>query len=294
MAKSKKKDKNPRGDKILAKKTRKLEEVAKEVQKRKELQDLIERGKSEWAEARSSDIHETGLFAKKFIPKGTRLIEYVGPKLKTKKAEELGSQLASDVEGTGKASVFMFVLNKKYQIDGNQEYNDARFANHSCDPNSETDIIKKRIYIIALRDIQAGEEVTYDYSFDVGFYKDNPCRCGSENCVGHIVSSDQWDTLKKKLKKAKAKADKKAGKSDKTKKKTKDKKKTKRKKKAKGKSKEKEKLKETPSESSAPSWTVDAGGLPLIEGMDDELPEKPASEGAESGEEQGPQGYIVS
>ena len=62
------------------------------------------------------------------------------------------------------------------------------FVNHTCDPNCETDQINNRIWIIALRDIEAGEELTYDYNlFDGDVEEKAPCYCGLKNCRGDHV-----------------------------------------------------------------------------------------------------------
>ena len=57
----------------------------------------------------------------------------------------------------------------------------------------------KRIFIHALRDIKQGEELSFDYGFDVDCYEDHPCLCGRDACVGYIVSRDQWAILEEKL-----------------------------------------------------------------------------------------------
>ena len=167
---------------------------------------LRKQSQSEWCEARVSGIHQTGVFATQAIPEETQIIQYVGEKLKNDEAEQRGLELADEVEGTDDASVFNFILDDEHQIDGNNKFNTARFLNHSCDPNCWIDIIKKRIWIIALRDIEEGEELTYDYGFDVEHWEDHPCRCGSDNCIGYIVCHDQWDELKELLKKKEKKA----------------------------------------------------------------------------------------
>lgn len=135
------------------------------------------------------------------IPKGTQAIEYVGERLKNDDAEQRGIDLADETDRTGDASVFNFVLDDKHMLDGNQDYNLARFINHSCEPNCYVDVIKKRIWIIALRDIAEDEELTYDYGFEVEHWKEHACRCGSDSCVGYIVSQEQWPALKKLVKK---------------------------------------------------------------------------------------------
>ena len=85
-------------------------------------------------------------------------------------------------------------------LDGNVPWNIARLINHSCDPNCEAWITGKRIFIHALRDIHPGEELTFDYGFDIDSYEEHPCLCGRENCVGYIVSRDQWPVLRDRLK----------------------------------------------------------------------------------------------
>ena len=102
---------------------------------------------------------------------------------------------------TGDGAVYIFTLNDRYDIDGNVDWNTARLANHSCDPNCETDIIKGHVYLIALREIEEGEEITYNYCFDLEFFEDHPCLCGSKDCVGYIVGDEYWPELKKALKK---------------------------------------------------------------------------------------------
>ena len=96
-------------------------------------------------------------------------------------------------------SVYIFTLNQKYDINGKVSWNLAKYINHSCDPNCETDIIKGRIWISAIKDIKKGEELSYDYGYDMYSFEDHPCRCGSKNCIGYIVRSNLRWRLKKKL-----------------------------------------------------------------------------------------------
>lgn len=146
-----------------------------------------------------SKIHKNGVFAKKDIPKGTKIIEYVGEKITKAEADKRINKQYEKAEKNGDGSVYIFELNKKYDIDGNVDYNPAKFINHSCSPNSETEIIRGHIWIIAIKDIKKGEEITFDYGFNTEGYEDFPCKCGSENCVGYIVSQEEWSKLKKKL-----------------------------------------------------------------------------------------------
>ena len=62
--------------------------------------------------------------------------------------------------------------------------------NHSCAPNCEAELLDDRIWIIARRDIQPGEEITFNYGYDLENYRDYPCCCGSPHCVGYIVAEE--------------------------------------------------------------------------------------------------------
>lgn len=165
----------------------------------RKLLELWNRGQSEYCEVRGSEIHGRGVYARRFIPKGTRIIEYVGELVDKRESERRGqSQHAKSLE-TGDAAVYIFTLSKNYDIDGNVPWNTARLINHSCAPNCEAWIEGRRIYIHSLRDVKAGEELTFDYGFDVDCYEDHPCRCGRPECVGHIVGRAQWPELRKRL-----------------------------------------------------------------------------------------------
>ena len=100
--------------------------------------------------------------------------------------------------------VYVFELNKKYDIDGGVARNYARFINHSCDPNCEVEITDNHIWISSIKRIKKGSELTYNYgySFDTD-YEEHICKCGSKKCVGYILSDDDWPKLKKNLKKKK-------------------------------------------------------------------------------------------
>jgi uncharacterized protein len=140
---------------------------------------------------KKSAIHNVGVFTNKDIAKGARFIEYVGEKITMKEAG-----LRVDPSG----AIYIFELNARYCIDGNVSYNTARHINHSCDPNSKTDVIGGKIWIIALRDIKAGEEITYNYGYDFSDeYETHPCRCGSKKCVGFILHKDLWPRLREVL-----------------------------------------------------------------------------------------------
>jgi len=136
---------------------------------------------------KQSPIHGTGGFAKANIPRDTRVIEYLGEKLDKQESLrrcELSNQ-------------YIFTLNQEQDLDGNVEWNPARFLNHSCDPNCEAELSDDRIWIVTLQDIRAGEELTFNYGFDLEDYKGYPCYCGSPNCVGYIVAEEFFDHVRK-------------------------------------------------------------------------------------------------
>ncbi|MFT4637910.1 MAG: hypothetical protein ACI8T1_001225 [Verrucomicrobiales bacterium] len=146
-----------------------------------------------------SRIHQQGIFATRNIPEETEIIPYVGEKISKKEGDSRATALAEEREGTGDASVYMFILDDDYDIDGNLPHNTARLINHGCSPNCEAQIIDDEIWIVALKDIKKGEELTFDYGFDLDHYEDHPCRCGSPNCIGYIVAQEYWPKLKKRL-----------------------------------------------------------------------------------------------
>jgi len=147
--------------------------------------------RSEWAAVRGSKIHGRGMFASKEIPRGTRIIEYTGERIT--KAEgwrrELKRQARAERGGDG--CIYIFELNTKTDIDGSVLWNTARYINHSCDPNCESQITRGRVWIVSLRKIKPGEELTYDYYYDYDHYHEHPCRCGAEDCAGFIVKAPQ-------------------------------------------------------------------------------------------------------
>ncbi len=156
--------------------------------------------KSRWCEVRGSEIHGRGVFAARDIPKGTAIIEYVGEIITKREAGKRGRALMAQSLATGGASVYIFILDGHHDLDGNFPWNDARLINHSCAPNCETEIDGDcRIWVTALRDIRMGEELFFDYNFDLESFEDHPCRCGAPECVGYIVGQDYWEKLKRRL-----------------------------------------------------------------------------------------------
>ncbi len=124
------------------------------------------------------------------MAKGTRLLEYEGERI---------TKDEGDLRYEGRPFTYLFGIGKgDVVIDG---HGMAMFVNHSCDPNCETDESDGRVYITAIRNIKAGEELTYDYWLYDGD-DEAPCRCGSRKCRGSMYSPQE-------LKKQKARAAKK-------------------------------------------------------------------------------------
>ncbi|MGY4884804.1 MAG: SET domain-containing protein [Nanobdellota archaeon] len=136
---------------------------------------------------RNSRVHGKGVFARKDIPKGTSIIEYVGKIVSSKEGEKIYEEQLKKSRETGSGAVYIFQLNRKQDIDGNVPWNPARFINHSCEPNCKYKIIDNHIWIISLRDIKKGEELSYDYGYDLEDYHEHPCKCSSKNCIGYII-----------------------------------------------------------------------------------------------------------
>ena len=136
-----------------------------------------------------SRIQGTGVFAKRKIPRGSRIIEYVGAHV------PLRALVALQADGPS-AMVYAFRLDETTVIDGARGGNDSRFINHSCEPNCEAYRFDGHMYIYAMRDIPRGEELTFDYRLGApagpGARKralsDHACHCGSATCRGTMVA----------------------------------------------------------------------------------------------------------
>jgi uncharacterized protein len=127
---------------------------------------------------RRSRIDSEGCHTTAPIKKGTFIVEYAGPRITIKQADALYDD---------HPQTYLFGLTDgRHVIDGEGV---AAFINHSCDPNCEADEIKGRVWIVACRDIDAGEELTYDYNLYDGDLDDpSPCSCGAKNCRGSMYS----------------------------------------------------------------------------------------------------------
>ncbi|XP_049848978.1 uncharacterized protein LOC126316983 isoform X2 [Schistocerca gregaria] len=134
-----------------------------------------------------STIHEWGLFALEFIPAGEMVIEYLGEIIRLRVADKREKKYKEQ----GMGSSYMFRIVDDWVIDATQKGNFARFLNHSCNPNCISRIIpgssRRHIAIYSKRDIQVGEEVTYDYKFPIEPEKFKiKCLCGSSKCRGTL------------------------------------------------------------------------------------------------------------
>jgi SET domain-containing protein len=146
---------------------------------------------------KTSPIHGEGVFARAKIKAGSPVLEYVG--------ERLSPAAARRREDRG----YLLNVDGKTTIDGSDESNTARFVNHSCAPNMELLVYKKRVFLIALRDIARGEELTYDYNLVLHGDVDVPtalaatkCSCGAAECRGTMLRIDDDPAAKKALEKA--------------------------------------------------------------------------------------------
>src|SRR5580704_9330349 len=131
-------------------------------------------------EVRHSPVHGYGVFAMRRIRKGTTVIEYLGDRITHEEADERYEDKDAKDNHT-----FLFTVDSKTVIDAGRNGNEARFINHGCDPNCESGIMTKRVFIDAIRTIQPGEELVYDYQITRD--PDDPddvdevfaCRCGA-------------------------------------------------------------------------------------------------------------------
>ena len=155
---------------------------------------------------RRSKVHGKGAFAMRPISKGTRITEYLGDRITHAEADRRYEDFDVNDNHT-----FLFVVDRRTVIDAGVNGNDARFINHACDPNCESEIEDRRVFIDAIKDIEPGEELNYDYQ--IGRERDDPpnvdeiyaCRCGAAKCRGTMLWPPKRPKAKKKAK-AKVKA----------------------------------------------------------------------------------------
>ncbi|HAY99825.1 MAG TPA: SET domain-containing protein-lysine N-methyltransferase [Opitutae bacterium] len=158
---------------------------------------------------KNSKIHGRGLYATADIEEETQIIQYVGEKITKKESTKRALEWEEQARETGEGLVYIFELDDTYDIDGRLGENPARYMNHSCDGNCEAINYDGEIWIVARKDIKKGEELVYDYGYDMEHFLDHPCLCGADNCIGYIVREDQRKKVKKLLKAKKKKRGKK-------------------------------------------------------------------------------------
>lgn len=152
----------------------------------------------DYFELRRSRIQGRGAFAIRRIRPGTRIIEYTGERISN---EEADRRYVDDE--MSRHHTFLFTVDDDTVIDAARHGNEARFINHSCDPNCIAVTVKDRIFIEALTNIQPGVELLYDYAYERGGDADEAteqlyaCHCGAERCRGTILKPARRKRRKK-------------------------------------------------------------------------------------------------
>jgi SET domain-containing protein len=135
---------------------------------------------------RSSSIHAAGCYTTSSIPKGVKVVEYTGPRISKRKA---------DAQFKDSKITYLFgVGNGSTVISG---HGMAMYINHSCDPNCETEEVRGRVWVMSIRPIKAGEELTYDYNLYDGDEEDATCYCGAATCKRTMFSPEEVARKKK-------------------------------------------------------------------------------------------------
>jgi len=167
---------------------------------------------------RQSGVHGKGVFATQMIGAGERVIEYVGEIISAQEAEDRHPHNPEDPNHT-----FYFQVEEDRVIDGLHGGNASKWINHSCAPNCEPEVVEGRVFINALRAIESGEELNYDYGLIIDepitkkLKAQYPCWCGSPQCRGTLLAAKpkpskkemkaELADLKKQLKKIKSQID---------------------------------------------------------------------------------------
>jgi SET domain-containing protein len=140
-------------------------------------------------EVRRSDIHGNGVFARRKIDAGERIVEYTGERITADESAERAEKGGGPINHT-----FFFSLADGNVIDGGAGGNDARFINHACEPNCEAYEEDGKVFIYSLQDIDKGEELNYNYAL---IYEERhtpavkklfECRCGAPSCTGTMLA----------------------------------------------------------------------------------------------------------
>jgi SET domain-containing protein len=142
-----------------------------------------------WFEIRRSPIQGRGAFAVRAIPKGTRLIEYTGERIGHARFDVRHAREAK----ARRHHTFLFMATRRTVVDSRVQGNEAKYINHSCDPNCRSVIEKGRIYIETRKAVRKGQELAFDYSYrrngtetaaDEARFR---CHCGAKKCRGSML-----------------------------------------------------------------------------------------------------------
>jgi SET domain-containing protein len=139
---------------------------------------------------KASAVHGNGVFARRKIPAGSCIIEYQGERIDWTEAERRAEEKGGPINHT-----FYFSLHDGRVIDGGSKGNEARFINHACEPNCEAiEHEDGRVFIYALRPIERGEELAYNYALiyegrhTPAIKKAFACHCGTPGCQGTYLA----------------------------------------------------------------------------------------------------------
>jgi len=138
---------------------------------------------------RQSGVHGRGVYALRPIRAGERVMEYKGELITWKEAQRRHPHDPENPNHT-----FFFHVDEKHVIDGKHHGNSARWINHSCEPNCESETVGRRVFVNALRDLYPGEELFYDYGLVIDerltptLKREYACHCGSANCRGTMLA----------------------------------------------------------------------------------------------------------
>jgi len=134
----------------------------------------------------TSAIAGRGLFTAKAIKQGRRIIQYTGEKITKAESDK---RLAD-------GNVYIFALNERSDIDAQAHRHSARYINHSCAPNCHVEMTSRTIWIVASRNIRAGEELTYNYGYELTEEPPHPCSCGVQNCCGYMLAPEYQEGVR--------------------------------------------------------------------------------------------------
>ena len=140
-------------------------------------------------EVRRSEIHGSGVFARRHIEAGECIVEYEGERISSDESATRAQQGGGPINHT-----FFFSLADGNVIDGGSGGNDSRYINHGCEPNCEAYEEDGRVFIYSLHHIEQGDELNYNYALiyeerhTAAVKKQFECRCGAPTCTGTMLA----------------------------------------------------------------------------------------------------------